>query len=154
MIAIIHTTKMFKALSSAVSSVVHSRAASPMQPDHNTPGRYKEYCGIADALKGDDVPVSTADCAACSAPCASTEGNGAGTIAEAGNAWSGKTYEEYVDDKYGDLGTLPSAIDTDWESDLAGSGGPNVARVVVISTGKSNWVRDHTVSRVGFMKRR
>lgn len=139
---------MFKAISSAVSSVVHSRSGSPMQPDHNTPGRYKEYCHIADALKGDDVPVSTADCAACTAPCASTANNGsAGTIVEAGNAWSGKTYEEYVDDKYGDLGSLPAAVDTDWDSDLAGSGGPNVARVVVISTGKSNWVRDHTVGR-------
>lgn len=143
---------MLKAIGSAVSSVVHSRAGSPMPPDHNTPGRYKEYCGIADALQSDDVPVSKADCAACAAPCApagSPGSTGAGTVVEAGNAWSGKSYEQYVDDKYGALGLLPPAIDTDWESNLAGSGGPNVARVVVISTGKSNWLRDHTVRRGG-----
>lgn len=68
-------------------------------------------------------------------------------MAEVGNAWDGQTYDQHVREKYGELGPLPDTVDTDWESDLQGSGGPPVGRVVVISTGKSNWVRDHTVSR-------
>jgi hypothetical protein len=102
--------------------------------------------------------VSFADCATCAEPCPTginenvngtgSRSLGAGTIAEIGNAWDGKTYDEYILEKYGEvgLGQLPDTVETDWESDLPGSGGPPVGRVVVISTGKSNWVRDHVVS--------
>lgn len=157
---------MFKKLASAVSSVVGSAAPSaapsvtnsavpsarstpgPPQPKHEEPERAAQYAKLVTALEKDDVPVSHADCASCSAPCAE-DTNGGPTVAEIGNAWDGKTYSEYVEDKYGDLGHLPKGFDTDWESDLAGSGGPPVGRVVVVSTAKSNWVRDHTVSAQG-----
>jgi hypothetical protein len=64
----------------------------------------------------------------------------------AGWAKDGKNYEEYVVDRYGEFEGLPKGFDTDWDSELAGSGAVPKGRVVVISTGKSDWVRDHTVS--------
>lgn len=139
-----HLSIMFKALASAAASAVSSLRASPepLGADHEDPRRIKQYAEMAVALEAADVPVSLADCAACNVPCESTEG----AKAELGNAWDGKTYDDYVAEKYGHLDQLPDTVETDWESDLAGSGGPPVGRVVVISTGKSNWVRDHVVS--------
>lgn len=137
---------MFRKITSAVSSLAGS--PGPLPPDHLSPAREKEYAELANALEAIHVPVSHADCASCTEPCAdgSNGHTGNGTVAEIGNAWNGKTYPEYVLEKYGDLGELPEGFDTDWESDLPGSGGPPVGRVVVISTGKSNWLRDHVVS--------
>jgi len=127
---------------------------APHVPTHDEEheARAKEYAQLASRLDAAGVPVSFADCASCAEPCPSDingQGGaptGAGTVAAIGNAWDGKTYDEYILEKYGELGALPDTVDTDWESDLPGSGGPPVGRVVVISTGKSNWVRDHTVS--------
>lgn len=136
---------MFKALASAATSAVSSLRGSPapLGADHEDPGRIKQYSQMAMAMHAADIPVSDADCVTCEIPC---EEAGNGARAEVGNAWDGKTYDEYVEDKYGNLEQLPDTVETDWESDLAGSGGPPVGRVVVISTAKSNWVRDHTVS--------
>ena len=50
-----------------------------------------------------------------------------------------------IEETYGDLGSLPKGLDTDWESELAGSAKGGKGRIVVISTGKSDWERDHTV---------
>ncbi|TXT15934.1 hypothetical protein VHUM_00437 [Vanrija humicola] len=141
---------MFKKIASAVSSISGTpRNGTPEPPvlaGHHGPGRVKTYAELAKTLSDYGVPVATDDCAACDSPCADGAANGAGgagTVAEIGNAWDGKTYEQYVHDKYGDFDEFPSAIDTDWDSDLPGSGGPPVGRVVVISTGKSDWPRDH-----------
>ncbi len=48
-------------------------------------------------------------------------------------------------DRYGDLGSLPEGFETDWESELAGSAQGGKGRIVAVSTGKSDWERDHTV---------
>ncbi|KAL7419248.1 hypothetical protein Q5752_006085 [Cryptotrichosporon argae] len=140
---------MFKKLSSAVGSLTGAPAALPA--DHHDPARARAYVGIAQSLNAADIPTSLADCAACNAPCADDEaGPGAGTLAEVGNAWNGKTYADYVAEKYGDLGALPAGFDTDWESDLVGSGGAPSGRVVIVSTGKSDWERDHVDEKDGF----
>lgn len=140
---------MLKSITSAVSSAVASARGSPapvpLGDDHCDAGRLKQYQAIANALSDAHIPVSEGDCVACDAPCADGQNGSSGNVPEVGNAWDGKTYDQYVLEKYGDLGPLPPTVDTDWESDLAGSGGPPVGRVVVISTGKSNWLRDHTV---------
>lgn len=142
---------MFRKISSAVTSVAGSLTGSParqLPPNHHDPARAESYVELAKELQASGVPVSFDDCAACDHPCPPTEGSegaGAGTIVEAGTIWEGKTYEQYVMDKYGDLGELPAGFDTDWESELAGSAKFGKGRVVVISTGKSDWERDHTV---------
>jgi hypothetical protein len=144
---------MFRKISSAVTSVAGSLTGSParqLPPNHHDPARAESYVELAKELQASGVPVSFDDCAACDHPCPPTEGSegaGAGTIVEAGTIWEGKTYEQYVMDKYGDLGELPAGFDTDWESELAGSAKFGKGRVVVISTGKSDWERDHTVSK-------
>jgi hypothetical protein len=144
---------MFRKISSAVTSVAGSLTGSParqLPPNHHDPARAESYVELAKDLQASGVPVSFDDCAACDHPCppieSSESGAGAGTIVEAGTIWEGKTYEQYVVDKYGDLGELPAGFDTDWESELAGSAKFGKGRVVVISTGKSDWERDHTVS--------
>jgi hypothetical protein len=141
---------MLRKIASAVS--LFSGTPGPAPAGHHNTQRAKEYTNLAGLLEKDGVPVSHADCAGCAEPCAdSANDTGNGTINEIGNAWDGKTYDEYVHDKYGDLGMLPSNLGVDWESDLAGSGGPPTGRVVVISTAKSNWPRDHTVSILCFL---
>lgn len=120
---------MLSRLSSAFKS-------SKPEPDHNGPHRAKTYTDIASELKGIDVPVSMDDCAKCNDPC---------------DVWDGKAYPEYVLERYGDLGALPEGFDTDWDTELAGSAAGGRGRVVVISTGKSDWERDHTVC-LGLMK--
>lgn len=140
---------MFKALASAANSAVSSLRGSPapLGDSHDDPGRIKQYADMASALQHSDIPVSNADCAGCNIPCADNTGsNGNRPAAQIGNAWDGKTYDEYVEDNYGCLEGMPDTVEQDWETDLAGSGGPPVGRVVVISTGKSNWLRDHVVS--------
>ncbi|RSH92993.1 hypothetical protein EHS25_008441 [Saitozyma podzolica] len=147
---------MFRKISSAVTSVAGSLTGSParqLPPNHHDPARAESYVELAKELQASGVPVSFDDCAACDHPCPPTEGSegaGAGTIVEAGTIWEGKTYEQYVMDKYGDLGELPAGFDTDWESELAGSAKFGNGRVVVISTGKSDWERDHTDEVDGF----
>ncbi|BEJ17647.1 hypothetical protein CspHIS471_0610480 [Cutaneotrichosporon sp. HIS471] len=159
---------MFKALadkaSSAVSSLRGSAAPSavpspapsaphspaPLGDNHEDPGRIRQYAEIAKALQHDDIPVSHADCESCNIPCEYKDTpDGNGPTAQIGNAWDGKTYEEYVEDKYGNIEGMPDMVEQDWESDLPGSGGPPVGRVVVISTGKSNWLRDHVEEEEG-----
>lgn len=54
-------------------------------------------------------------------------------------------YTKAVEERYGDLGSLPKGLDIDWESELAGSAKGGRGRIVVVSTGKSDWPRDHTV---------
>lgn len=83
------------------------------------------------------------DCARCDAPCASDDGSP--KVESVGSIWDGKTYDDYVLEKYGELGGLPFGDDVDWETDLAGSAKGGRGRVVVISTGKSDWERDHVV---------
>ncbi|GMK57732.1 hypothetical protein CspeluHIS016_0405660 [Cutaneotrichosporon spelunceum] len=143
---------MFKALASAATSAVSSLHNSPIPPgdSHDDPGRIKQYAEMARALQHDDIPVSHADCESCNIPCEFKDRpNGNGPAAQIGNAWDGKTYDEYVEDKYGCLEGMPATVEQDWESDLAGSGGPPVGRVVVVSTGKSNWLRDHVEEEAG-----
>jgi hypothetical protein len=67
-------------------------------------------------------------------------------VLEVSGPWDGKPYAEYVSDKYGHLGDWPDSIETDWDSELAGSAQGGRGRVVVVSTGKSDWDRDHYVS--------
>lgn len=127
-----------------ISSALGLKQTPPA--DHHDPVRASTYVTLASELKAHGVPVSQSDCYTCSEPCPDDE-TGSGTIAEAGVIWDGKkSYDEYVLDTYGDLGELPSGFDTDWESELAGSAGGGRGRVVVVSTGKSDWTRDHTVS--------
>lgn len=132
---------MFGKLSSAISSFT----SGSLPPDHHAPEREKANAALAQKLAEADVPVSESDCISCGLPCpagASTE-SGAGTIVE---AYSGKPYEEYVEEKYGEIEGLPEGFEQDWDTDLAGSANGGKGRVVVISTGKSDWERDHTVS--------
>ena len=141
---------MLRKLSSQINSAVSSLSSSPaprLLPEHHSEGRAEAYVKFAEALKEAHIPADESDCASCNHPCPVQEdGTGAGSIAESGQIWDGKAYDEYVMDKYGDLGDLPKGHDCDWDSELAGSGQPARGRVVVISTGKSNWERDHTVS--------
>lgn len=166
---------MLKKLSSAISSLTVSREGTPPPgPDHYNPSRTKQYATLAEQLAQAGVPVSTADLSVSQSPASPStnghsssganmsqeddcgtctvasdecqDGNGpAGTIVEVGQPWSGKPYDQYVQDTYGDLGEYPSAVDTDWDSDLAGSAQGGRGRVVVVSTGKSDWERDHYV---------
>lgn len=123
--------------------------------DHHDPGRASTYVTLASELKAHGVPVSQSDCYTCAEPCPDDEQLGAGTVAEAGVMWDGKKpYDDYVLDTYGDVGELPGGFDTDWESELAGSAAGGRGRVVVVSTGKSDWTRDHTVSCSGLWQSR
>lgn len=136
---------MFKKLTSAVSSLASSPAPA-LPASHRGASRADAYTQLAKELSEAGVPVDTSDCAACDHPCPVDGNNGtAGDIVDAGEVWDGKSYDDYVAEKYGDLGELPSGFEQDWVSDLFGSGGPPRGRVVVISTGKSDWERDHTV---------
>lgn len=143
---------MFKQLTSALSSLNTSRdttpplAPSPSPPTHHSHIRAEQYAQLANDLQQAGVPVSLADCAVCEHPCSSDEEQGTGLVAEAGGPWSGKSYHKYVEDAYGNLGDWPESIETDWDSDLAGSSQGGRGRVVVVSTGKSDWERDHYVS--------
>ncbi|WWD17679.1 hypothetical protein CI109_102120 [Kwoniella shandongensis] len=130
---------MLGKLTSAIASLTTSSSLPPL---HHAPPRVESYAKLAKELDSASVPVSTSDCSTCDDPCASQAGStGAGTIAE---VYEGKSYNDYVNDKYGDLGELPSGFDVDWDSELQGSAKGGRGRVVVISTGKSDWERDHT----------
>lgn len=139
---------MLGKLSSAFSSLASSRAPSPPPATHYSESRAKAYARLGSELENAGVPVSHADCAACDEPCQdSTETSG--HVLETGKPWDGKPYSEYVEEKYGDLPAWSDAIETDWETDLAGSAQGGRGRVVVVSTGKSDWERDHYVSAHG-----
>ena len=135
-----------------ISQAVGSRKSSgpDLKPLHHSAGRAETYVQLANDLEAAGIPVDLSDRATCDHPCPAgddgAEQRGAGTVVDAGMIWEGKKYEEYVTDKYGDLGELPAGFGTDWDSELAGSGAPPRGRIVVISTGKSDWERDHTVS--------
>ncbi|ORX37377.1 Sucrase/ferredoxin-like-domain-containing protein [Kockovaella imperatae] len=145
---------MLRKLSSQLSGAVSSLSASgdKLPPQHDSAGRAESYAKFAEVMNEAHIPADSSDCAACDHPCTvgPEDGTSAGTIAESGQIWDGKSYRDYVMDKYGDLGELPKGFDTDWDSELAGSGQPARGRVVVISTGKSNWERDHTVGSFSF----
>lgn len=132
---------MFGKISSAISSFTNGS----LPPGHHAPEREKANAALAQKLAEADVPVSESDCVSCGLPCPAGAGieSGAGTVVE---AYSGKPYEEYVEEKYGEIEGLPKGFEQDWETDLAGSAKGGKGRVVVISTGKSDWERDHTVS--------
>jgi hypothetical protein len=136
---------MIGKLTSAFSSLNPSRAPSPPPATHDSQVRAKQYASLADTLRQANVPVSDADCAACQRPC-DIETAGSSAIIESAGPWDGKPYSEYINDRYGDLGEWPDSIETDWESDLAGSAQGGRGRVAVVSTGKSDWERDHYVS--------
>jgi len=128
-----------------ISSIITTRSSTPAPPlpaSHHAPSRAVRYVDLASRLSEAGVPVDQSDCATCDLPC--PPDSDAGTGPEV--IWGGRSYEEYVLDRYGELGSLPEGIDTDWESELAGSATGGTGRVVVISTGKSDWERDHTVS--------
>ncbi|WWC66194.1 uncharacterized protein I206_100095 [Kwoniella pini CBS 10737] len=112
----------------------------PLPSSHTAPRRADTYVNLSKELEQAGVPTSETDCASCSNPCLEPS-NGSGSINEI--IYNGKSYEEYVLEKYGDLGELPKGFDTDWESDLQGSSKGGTGRVIVISTGKSDWERDH-----------
>lgn len=138
---------MFKKLTSAVSSLTSS-PAEKLPSSHRGPARAAAYTTLAKDLSDAGVPVDTSDCVACDHPCpvGLNENGHAGDIVDGQAVWDGKEYEQYVMDKYGDLGELPAGFEQDWETDLMGSGGPPRGRIAVISTGKSDWERDHYVS--------
>ena len=149
---------MLGKLTSAFSSLNTSRDATPSlnssrdvtpppPPTHESNARTKQYAELAHKLQQAGVPVSEADCAACDHPCPSDgDQQGAGQVVEIGRPWSGKPYQEYVQDTYGSLGDWPDSIETDWDSELAGSSQGGRGRIAVVSTGKSDWERDHYVS--------
>ncbi|KAK6905918.1 hypothetical protein L486_08199 [Kwoniella mangroviensis CBS 10435] len=118
-------------------------SSEPLPSSHTAPRRADSYVAISKELEKDQVPVSESDCVSCPHPCASSDGNGAGAGSIAEVIYDGKSYEEYVLEKYGDLGELPKGFDMDWETELQGSSKGGKGRVVVISTGKSDWERDH-----------
>lgn len=136
---------MIGKLTSAFSSLNPSRAPSPPPASHDSQVRAKQYANLAETLSEANVPVSEADCAVCQYPC-DLETAGSSAIIESGGPWDGKPYRGYIDDKYGDLGEWPDSIETDWESELAGSAQGGRGRVVVVSTAKSDWERDHYVN--------
>lgn len=136
---------MFSKLSSAVSSL-KSSPAPQLTPDHNSQARGESYTSLANDLSSFGVPVSHSDCAKCDTPCPPSNGVDGTTSVEIGSIWDGKTYTEYVEEKYGDLGELPIGFDCDWESELTGSAKGGRGRICVISTGRSDWSRDHYVS--------
>ncbi|KAK8866114.1 hypothetical protein IAR55_001265 [Kwoniella newhampshirensis] len=132
---------MLGKLTSAFSAL---KPSSALPSSHHATPRVESYAQLAKQLETASVPVSASDCSTCDDPCPPPSGEGAtgaGTVAE---VYDGKSYEEYIHDKYGDLDEYPAGLDVDWESDLAGSAKGGKGRVVVISTGKSDWERDHT----------
>ena len=137
---------MFKKLTSALSSTSSAQA----EPSHRGAVRTEQYAALAKQLAEAGVPVDISDCAICEKPCpvGEDQGPGAGTIIDAGLPWDGKPYDQYVENTYGDFDFFPSAIDTDWDSALPGSGGCPRGRVVVVSTGKSDWEHNHLVSNL------
>lgn len=122
----LHSKIMFGKFSAALA-----RAPTKPAADHNAASRVELYTEIASELSSANVPVSWSDCATCDDPC---------------DVRASDTYPQYVMERYGDLGELPAGFDTDWETELAGSAAGGRGRVVVISTGKSDWERDHFVS--------
>ena len=128
---------MLRKISSTVTSLTSSPAPT-LPSSHHGPSRARTYVDLATRLSQAGVPVDPSDCLTCELPCPPDL-----TGPEA--VWGGKSYENYVSETYGDLGSLPEGFDTDWESELAGSAQGGRGRVVVISTGKSDWQRDHTV---------
>ncbi|WVF70276.1 hypothetical protein IAT40_005065 [Kwoniella sp. CBS 6097] len=147
---------MLGRLTSAISNLTTSTAAP--EASHHGPIRLQAYSDLAKKLQDEGVPVSLSDCNACDNPCNDTgndesekdsgsgsaaEGAGRGSVAEVYDGLGARTYEEYVNEKYGDLGELPKGFDTDWETDLYDSSKGGKGRIVVISTGKSDWERDH-----------
>jgi len=140
-----YPVKMLGKLTSAFSSLNPSRAPSPPPALHDSQVRAKQYANLAETLSEVNVPVSDADCAVCQNPC-DLETAGSSAIIESGGPWDGKPYRDYIDDRYGDLGEWPDSIETDWESELAGSAQGGRGRVVVVSTAKSDWERDHYVN--------
>ncbi|OCF37662.1 hypothetical protein I316_00789 [Kwoniella heveanensis BCC8398] len=141
---------MLGRLTSAISNLTTSAGPAP-EASHHGPVRVQAYSALAKKLQDDGVPVSLADCNACDNPCETTSNSdpssapeGRGSVAELYDGLSGgKSYEEYVNEKYGDLGELPKGFDMDWETDLYDSSKGGKGRIVVISTGKSDWERDH-----------
>ncbi|RXK39227.1 hypothetical protein M231_03447 [Tremella mesenterica] len=132
---------MFTKLTSAISSFTSN---GPLPSDHHDPARAQTYVKLAEVLEQHRVPVSHTDCLSCDQPCPPGSSDRAGIVINGdADAWEKKSYAEYVLDKYGDLGTLPQGFDTDWESELAGSGKGGRGRIAVISTGQSDWERDH-----------
>lgn len=146
---------MLGKLTSAFSSLNASRDTTPPPPPtHESEVRAKQYAQLADKLHHAGVPVSVADCAACDHPCPTDgESTGVGQVVEIGRPWSGKPYSEYVQDTYGSLADWPDSIETDWDSELAGSSQGGRGRVAVVSTGKSDWERDHYVSSYKLWRR-
>ncbi|WVQ77002.1 hypothetical protein IAR50_006681 [Cryptococcus sp. DSM 104548] len=132
---------MFGKLSSALGF-----SPGPLPADHHAPARSKANAAIAHQLANAHVPVSASDCIACHLPCpsSSSSGSGEGGAGVVAEVYGGKEYDEYVGAKYGEIEGLPKGFDTDWESELAGSAKGGKGRTVVISTGKSDWERDHT----------
>jgi hypothetical protein len=116
---------------SKLTSALRPTSAKPAS-DHNAESRARLYTTIASELSAANVPVSQSDCARCDDPCP--------------DIWNGKSYPDYILERYGDLGELPSGFDTDWDTELAGSAAGGRGQVLVISTGKSDWERDHVVS--------
>jgi hypothetical protein len=141
---------MLGKLTTALSSLTTTTTTVPavLSASHHAPDRVAHNASIATTLSIANIPVSYSDCYSCENPCdvADSSATGRGQVVEAGVAYGGKSYEDYVEEKYGDLGELPKGFDVDWESDLAGSAKGGRGRVVVVSTGKSDWVRDHTVN--------
>ncbi|WVQ97626.1 hypothetical protein IAU59_004740 [Kwoniella sp. CBS 9459] len=143
---------MLGRLTSAISNLTTSSAPAP-EASHHGPGRMQTYSTLAKKLQDDGVPVSLADCNACDNPCHDASENaengttqasrGRGSVAELYDGLGARSYEEYVNEKYGDLGELPKGFDMDWETDLFDSSKGGKGRIVVISTGKSDWERDH-----------
>jgi len=140
---------MFAKITSAVTSRIPGASSNPLPSSHHAAPRAQAYIDLARELKASSVPVDDSDCATCEEPCVpgqEDQAAGAGTVADGrGPIWGGKAYDQYVLDKYGDLGELPAGFDTDWDSVLAGSGSGGKGRLLVISTGRSDWERDHTV---------
>ncbi|KAI9638221.1 Sucrase/ferredoxin-like-domain-containing protein [Dioszegia hungarica] len=119
---------MFGKIASALSSAMTPSAPKPGNT-HNDPARAATYSAIASEIAAEHGSVSNDDCAKC---------DGCDDA-----IWDGKTYPDYVMERYGDLGELPPGFDVDWDTDLAGSAAGGRGKVVVISTGKSDWERDH-----------
>lgn len=121
---------MFTKLSNALRA-----PTAPAKPaaDHNAASRATTYTELSSELASAGVPVP--GCDTCDDPCDSS---------------NAEAYPQYVLDRYGDLGVLPAGFDTDWDTHLAGSATGGRGRILVISTGKSDWERDHFVSLLTF----
>lgn len=139
---------MLGKLTSALSSLHNSRDITPPPPPtHDSTIRAKQYAQLAKTLHGVSVPVSLADCSTCEQPCPSEQSSSGAQVLEFGSPWDGRDYPTYVQQKYGFLGEWPESIDTDWDSDLAGSSQGGRGRIAIVSTGTSDWERDHYVGR-------